>query len=168
MIGPGDIVYMDTYNMAYEGYKTCYYRTFSCGKASQAAKDDYKLALQWLYDGINIIKPGVTTREIAEKWPPGPEVWKDINIVSEDQTAGSNWGHGIGLSLYEPPIIWRAVSLNSPDVVLEENMTFAVETQHGRPGVHGVRLEEMVRVTKTGVEVLTKFPVDEITEVPIV
>ncbi|OGK79672.1 MAG: hypothetical protein A2X50_14275 [Candidatus Rokubacteria bacterium GWF2_70_14] len=168
IIRPGDILYMDTYNTAYMGYKTCVYRTYSCGKASQEAKDDYKLALDWLYDAINIIRAGVTTREIAEKWPSGPEVWKDIHVISEDQTAGSNWAHGIGLTLYEPPIIWRAVSLNPPDIPLEENMTFAIETQHGRPGKHGVRIEEMVRVTKSGVEVMTKFPVDEILEVPLV
>jgi Xaa-Pro aminopeptidase len=168
IIRAGDILYMDTYNTAYLGYKTCVYRTFSCGKASPEAKDDYKLALDWLYDAINIIKPGVATRRIAEKWPPGPQVWKDIHVISEDQTAGSNWAHGIGLTLYEPPIIWRAVSLNPPDILLEENMTFAIETQHGRPGKHGVRIEEMIRVTKTGVEVLSKFPVDEILEVPLV
>jgi Xaa-Pro aminopeptidase len=168
IVRAGDVVYMDTYNTAYMGYKTCVYRTYSCGKASQEAKDDYKLALDWLYDAINIIRPGVTTREIAEKWPSGPEVWKDIHVISEDQTAGSNWAHGIGLTLYEPPIIWREVSLNPPDIPLEENMTFAIETQHGRPGKHGVRIEEMVRVIKSGVEVMTKFPVDEILEVPLV
>jgi Xaa-Pro aminopeptidase len=168
IIRAGDVLYMDTYNTAYLGYKTCVYRTYSCGKASQEAKDDYKLALEWLYDAINIIRAGVTTREIAEKWPSGPEVWKDIHVISEDQTAGSNWAHGIGLTLYEPPIIWREVSLNPPDIALEENMTFAIETQHGRPGKHGVRIEEMVRVTKSGVEVMTKFPVEEILEVPLV
>lgn len=168
IVRAGDILYMDSYNTSYLGYKTCVYRTFSCGKASQEAKDDYKLALEWLYDAINMIRAGVSTREIAEKWPAGPEVWKDIHVISEDQTAGSNWAHGIGLTLYEPPIVWREVSLNPPDIVLEENMTFAIETQHGRPGKHGVRIEEMIRVTKTGVEVMSKFPVQEILEVPLV
>ena len=167
MIRPGDIVYMDMYNTDYMGYKTCIYRTYSCGKASKEAKDDYQLALDWLYNAINIIKPGVTTREIAAKWPSAPEVWGDINIISEDQTAGSNWAHGIGLTLYEPPIIWREVSFNPPDTPLEENMTFAIETQHGRPGKHGVRIEEMIRVTKNGVEVMSKFPVDKIIEIPL-
>jgi Xaa-Pro aminopeptidase len=47
-------------------------------------------------------------------------------------------------------------------------MTFAIETQHGRPGKHGVRIEEMIRVTKSGVEIMSKFPVGEILEVPLV
>lgn len=166
MIQPGDIVYSDVYNTAFMGYKICYYRTFSCGRASQKAKDDYQQALEWLYRAIDLIKPGVTTKELAEQWPPGPEVWKDIYIFYEDQTAGSNWGHGIGLTLYEPPIIWREASFNDP-VPIEEEMTFAVETQHGTPGMHGVRIEEMVHVTKKGVEVLSKWPVREITEIDL-
>ncbi|HVB78059.1 MAG TPA: Xaa-Pro peptidase family protein [Candidatus Nitrosotalea sp.] len=166
MIQPSDIVYSDVYNTSYMGYKICYYRTFSCGKASEAAKDDYLRAREWLYNAIDLIKPGVTTRELAEQWPVAAEVWKDIHIFYEDQTAGSNWGHGCGLTLYEPPIVWREASLNDP-VPLEEGMTFAMETQHGRPGKHGVRIEEMVHVTKNGVEVMSKWPVDTILEVPI-
>jgi len=44
-------------------------------------------------------------------------------------------------------------------------MTFAIETQHGTIGSSGVRLEEMLRITHDGVEVLTKWPIGEITEV---
>lgn len=164
MIQPLDIVYSDVYNTSFMGYKICYYRTFSCGKATKQAKDDYKLALEWINTVIDLMKPGITTRELAEKWPPGPDIWENIHIHYEDQTAGSNWGHGIGLNLYEPPIIWREASLNDP-VPLEEGMTFAIETQHGTPGSHGVRIEEMVAVTATGAEVLSKWPVDDITEV---
>jgi len=166
MIRPGDILYMDVYNTSYLGYKICYYRTFSCGKASQKAKDDYELSRDWLYRAIEIIKPGVTTRELAEKWPPGPQIWKDIYIKHEDQTAGSNWGHGIGLTLYEYPIIWRETSLYDP-ITLQAGMTFAIETQHGTPGSHGVRIEEMVHVTENGYEIMSQWPVGEISEVPL-
>jgi Xaa-Pro aminopeptidase len=166
MIRPGDVVYMDVYNTAFEGYKICYYRTFSCGPASQRARDIYKEAYDWLYDSIAAIKAGATTRDVASRWPSGPQVWKDINIRHEDQTAGSNWAHGIGLTLYEPPIIWREVSLNEP-VELEEGMTFAIETQHGVPGEFGVRIEEVIAVTKKGCEILTKWPIDRISEVPL-
>ncbi len=166
MIRPGDIVFVDVYNTSYNGYKICYYRTFCCGKAPQKAKDDYKRAVEWLYNSINIIKPGVTTAEVAEKWPASKDVWKPILVKYEDQTAGSNWAHGIGLSLYEFPLIWREVSFKYPQVI-EEGMTFAIETQHGSVGEYGgVRMEEMIHVTKTGVEVMSKWPVWEITEVP--
>jgi Xaa-Pro aminopeptidase len=166
IIRPGDVVYMDVYNTSYNGYKICYYRTFSCGEATKKARAIYKEAHDWLYDSISVIKPGATTKDVASRWPSGPKVWKDILINHEDQTAGSNWAHGIGLTLYEPPIIWREVSLNEP-VELEEGMTFAIETQHGVPGEFGCRLEEVIAVTKTGAEILTKWPVDRITEVPL-
>lgn len=164
IVRPGDIVFADTYNTAYNGYKTCYYRTFSCGKATQRLKDDYATTLEWLYNAINVIKPGVTTREVAEQWPASEDVWSDILVKHEDQTAGSNWMHGIGLTLYELPLAWRGVSLKHP-LVLEEGMTFAIETQHGTIGSGCARVEEMIHITHDGVEVLSKWPVDKITEV---
>jgi Xaa-Pro aminopeptidase len=164
MIEPGDVVFSDVYNMAFNGYKTCYYRTFSCGRPSKATREAYQRALTWLYDAIKAVKPGVTTDKIAEKWPPGPDIpsWKAIGVVNEDMTAGNNWAHGIGLTLYEPPLIWRAVSLEHPQVI-EKGMCFAMETQEGNMEGQGVRIEEVLHVTESGVEVLSKWPVNEIT-----
>ncbi len=164
IIRPHDIVYADVYNTTYNGYHICYYRTFSVGKPPQQLVDAYAVALEWLYKGIEVIKPGVTTKEVAEKWPPCEKDWSDILVAYEDQTAGSNWAHGIGLSLYELPLIWRGCSLEHP-MPLEQGMTFAIETQHGVPGIGGVRIEEMIHVTEDGVEILSQWPVDEITVV---
>jgi Xaa-Pro aminopeptidase len=158
----GDIVYMDVYNTSWNGYKTCYYRTFSIGEPSKATKAAYQRAYDWLYDSISVIKAGVSTRDIAAKWPAGPDVWGDIGVVHEDQTAGNNWAHGIGLTLYEPPLIWRGCSLDYP-MEIEEGMTFAIETQEGDGEGQGVRIEEVIKVTKTGVEILSKWPIKEIT-----
>jgi Xaa-Pro aminopeptidase len=66
------------------------------------------------------------------------------------------------LSLYEIPLIWRGVSLDHP-IELQEGMTLAVETQD-RDGSQGVRVEEMVVIRAGGVEVLSKWPVWDITE----
>jgi Xaa-Pro aminopeptidase len=103
---------------------------------------------------------------VAEQWPPCEKDWSDILVAYEDQTAGSNWAHGIGLSLYELPLIWRGCSLEHP-MTLEQGMTFAIETQHGVPGIGGVRLEEMIHVTEDGVEILSQWPIDEITVVDL-
>jgi Xaa-Pro aminopeptidase len=46
---------------------------------------------------------------------------------------------------------------------IEEGMTFAIETQEGDGEGQGVRIEEVIRVTKTGVEILSKWPIKEIT-----
>jgi len=164
IVRPRDMVFADVFNTAYNGYKTCYYRTFCCGKATQRQKDDYARSLEWLYRAINVIKPGVTTKEICEQWPASEEVWSDILIKHEDQTAGSNWMHGIGLTLYELPLAWRAVSLKHP-LVIEEGMTFAIETQNGTIGSGAARIEEMIHVTKDGIEVMSKWPIGEIMEV---
>ena len=164
IIRPGDMVFADVYNTSYNGYKTCYYRTFCCGKPTQRQKDDYATALDWLYNAISVIKPGCTTKEICEQWPASEEVWSDILIKYEDQTAGSNWMHGIGLTLYELPLAWRTVSLKHP-LVIEEGMTFAIETQNGTIGSGGSRIEEMIHVTHDGVEILSKWPIGEIMEV---
>jgi Xaa-Pro aminopeptidase len=158
----GDVVYMDVYNTSWNGYKTCYYRTFSVGEPSKATVAAYKRAYEWLYDAINVIKPGITSKQIAEKWPAGPDVWGDIGVVHEDQTAGNNWAHGIGLTLYEPPLVWRGCSLDHP-MEIEEGMTFAIETQEGDGEGQGVRIEEVIHVTKTGVEILSKWPAKELT-----
>ena len=157
-----DVLYMDVYNTSWNGYKTCYYRTFSIGEPSKATKAAYKRAYDWLYDSINVIKPGVSSKDIALKWPAGPDVWGDIGVKREDQTAGNNWAHGIGLTLYEPPLVWRGCSLDHP-MEIEEGMTFAIETQEGDGEGQGVRIEEVIRVTKTGVEFLSKWPIKEIT-----
>jgi Xaa-Pro aminopeptidase len=167
IIRPGDIVYADTYNMGWNGYRTCYYRTFSCGQPPQSIKDTYKRAYDWLYSAIKAIKPGGTTKEVAEKFPEASKVWGWYGVTSEDQNAGSNWAHGIGLSLYEPPVIWRATSIECPEKILP-GMTFAIETQDGDPVTRqGVRMEEMLVVTESGVELLSKWPIEEITVCPI-
>ena len=161
-LNPRDVIYMDVYNTSWNGYKTCYYRTFNVGEPSQATKDAYARAYEWLYDSISVIKPGVTTKEVAEKWPAGPDVWADIGVVNEEMTAGNNWAHGIGLTLYEPPITWRGCSLDHP-MEIEEDMCFAIETQEGDGEGQGVRIEEVIHVTKDGVDILSKWPVEELT-----
>ena len=74
------------------------------------------------------MKPGVTTRDIASKWPSAKEAW---GYEEEDQAAANNWGHGLGLAQYDPPVISRIWSLDHPVEILE-GMTFALETQHGK------------------------------------
>ncbi len=51
MIRPGDQAYFDIIQ-SYMGYKTCYYRTFTVGRATQAQHDAYKKARQWMDDAI--------------------------------------------------------------------------------------------------------------------
>lgn len=161
MIGYGDLVFIDVV-IAYNGYHTCYYRTFSIGKQpSKEMNDIYQLALDWEYAAINTVRPGITTKDIAEKFPSAQEIW---GYKEEEEAAANLWGHGLGLSHYDLPLVSRINSIDYP-FKIKEGMVFALETQHGKMFDFGVRIEEMVVVTSSGRQVITRFPVDEITTV---
>jgi Xaa-Pro aminopeptidase len=164
IIRPGDVVYADLYNIGYNGYRSCYYRTFSCGRARPQTHDAYKRAVENLYNVLDAMRPGATTADAAKFFPDADgEYWDYYGARQAWQITTNHWGHGIGLSLYEIPLIWRGVSLDHP-VELQEGMTLAVETQD-RDGSQGVRVEEMVVIREGGVEVLSSWPVWEIVEV---
>lgn len=164
IIRPGEVVYADFYNIGFNGYRSCYYRTFSCGRVRQPTHDAYRRAVECLYAVLDAIKPGATTADAAAHFPDAKgEYWDFYGADTAWQMTTNHWGHGIGLSLYEIPLIWRGVSLEHP-IVFEEGMTMAVETQD-RDGSQGVRVEEMVVVRKGGVELLSAWPVSEITEI---
>jgi len=107
------------------------------------------------------VKAGATTRDIALKWPSAMETW---GYEDEDQAAANLWGHGLGLAQYDPPVISRIWSLDHP-VEIKEGMTFALETQHGKRFRYGVRIEEMLIVHKNEIEIVSNFPVKQITVV---
>ena len=160
IIQPGDLVIIDMAAVTWNGYKSCQYRTYCVGKQpTQEQKDYYKTAYEWLYRAIDKVRPGATTKDIAEVWPSAMEAW---GYAEEDQAAANLWGHGLGLAQYDTPVVSRIYSLDYP-VEIEPGMSFALETQHGKPLEWGVRLEEMMVITEKGPEVTTQFPIEEIT-----
>ncbi|ELZ80425.1 M24 family metallopeptidase (plasmid) [Haloferax larsenii] len=164
MIRPGDLVYADFYNIGYLGYRSCYYRTFSMGEPTREQKDAYETARDNLYDVLEEIEPGKTTDEIAMAFPDMEGEHADWYGADEHwQMTTNHWAHGLGLQLYEVPLIWRGLSPDHP-IEIEEGMTMAVETQEPA-GRQGVRVEEMVVVRDDGVELLSQWPVEEITVV---
>jgi len=107
------------------------------------------------------VKAGATTRDIALKWPSAMDTW---GYEDEDQAAANLWGHGLGLAQYDPPVISRIWSLDHP-VEIQPGMTFALETQHGKRFRYGVRIEEMLIVHDDSIEIVSNFPVKQITVV---
>ncbi len=164
MIRPGDLVYADFYNIGYLGYRSCYYRTFSMGEPTESQKEAYETAVENLYDVLDRIEPGATTDEIAQGFPDMAGEHADYYGADEHwQMTTNHWAHGLGLQLYEVPLIWRGISPDHP-IEIEEGMTMAVETQEPADR-QGVRVEEMVVVREDGVEVLSQWPVEEITTI---
>ena len=88
----------------------------------------------------------MTTDRIAAVWPTA----KELGFPDEETCFGLQFGHGIGVGLYEPPMISRVHSLEHP-VEIEEGMVFALETYcAATDGRSAARIEEEVVVTATG------------------
>lgn len=157
VIRPGDQAFFDILQ-AFQGYRTCYYRTFSVGNATRAQEDAYKVCRGYLDAAIDLVKPGTTTREIAEVWPEAPE----FGFANEEEAFALQFGHGIGLSIWEKPVISRLVSLKE-EFPLEPGMVFALETYWpAKDGYSAARIEEEVVVTPTGHQIITRFPAEEL------
>jgi Xaa-Pro dipeptidase len=157
IIRPGDQAFFDIIQ-TYVGYKTCYYRTFVVGRASDAQRDAYKQARAWIDAAIELMRPGATTDQVARVWPKAEE----FGFSSEMEAFGLQFGHGVGLFLHERPIISRLNSLDHP-VEIKEGMVIALETYcPAKDGYSAARIEEEVVVTADGPQVITRFPSDEL------
>jgi Xaa-Pro aminopeptidase len=155
MIRPGDLVFIDIMSH-YLGYATCYYRTFTVTRATQRQKDVYKRAYDWLQASIEVVRPGITTADIAAQWPSA----KELGYANEKEAFALAVGHGIGLSHHEKPWISRMYSLDHP-VPVEPRMHFALETFYGEED-DGARIESQIIVTEHGHKVITKWPCEEL------
>jgi Xaa-Pro aminopeptidase len=157
ILRPGDPAFFDILH-SHMGYRTCYYRTFAVGSASVAQRDAYTRCREYMDAAIATVRPGVTTGEIVELWPRAEE----FGFANEEAAFALQYGHGVGLSIWEKPIFSRLVSLDHPEV-LEEGMVFALETYWpASDGWSAARIEEEVVVTTDGCEVITKFPAEEL------
>jgi len=157
VLRPGDPAFFDILH-SYNGYRTCYYRTFAISSASPAMVDAYKRCRDYMDAAISIVKPGITTADVVKLWPKAEE----FGFANEEAAFALQYGHGVGLSIWEKPIFSRLVSLKNPEVI-EEGMVFALETYWpASDGWSAARLEEEVVVNKNGCEVITRFPAEKL------
>ena len=161
----GDLLYGSVCGFTYMGYGSCTYRTFSIGaKPTDQQKDWYKQVLERIDSVISEIKPGASTDAAARHFPPSTK-W---GYASEHEILASEIGHGIGvggMTGYDHPIINRQWSLQFPQE-FQEGMCIAVESREGEVRVGGARLENMLVVTKNGVEIIDTFQRDEVLAAP--
>ena len=122
LIRPGDQAYFDIIHV-FNGYRTCYYRTFVVGRATPGPTRRVQAVAR--VDGRRD-RPraaGATTDQIAKVWPRAEE----FGFADEMDAFGLQFGHGVGVGLHERPIISRLNSLETP-VEIQEGMLFALET----------------------------------------
>ena len=125
LLRPGDQAFFDIIH-SFMGYRTCYYRTFNVGGVNPAQLDAYKQCREWLDAAIVLVRPGMTTDRIAEVWPTA----KELGFPDEETCFGLQFGHGLGVGLYESPMISRVHSLDHPG---------------GAAGGNGVRARDVLR-----------------------
>jgi Xaa-Pro aminopeptidase len=157
LLTSGDQAFFDIIH-SFMGYRTCYYRTFNVGGVTHSQLDAYKQCREWLDNAIDLVRPGATTDQIASVWPTAEE----LGFPDEQSCFGLQFGHGLGVGLYEAPMISRVHSLDNP-IEIEPGMVFALETYcAASDGESAARIEEEVVVTADGCRVITKFPAEEL------
>ena len=157
IIRPGDQAFFDIIH-SFNGYRTCYYRTFGVGWATEPQRDAYQQAREWMDAALDAIRPGVGSDQVAAVLPRA----EDFGFANELAAFGLQFAHGLGLGLHERPIISRLNSFKDP-VEIRSGMVFAMETYcPATDGVSAARIEVEVVVTDYGIELLTRFPAQEL------
>jgi Xaa-Pro aminopeptidase len=149
MVRQGDLIIVDINAVGPSGYYIDFVRCFKCAaKMDRQEIDLYREVYDSMYAGIEKLRPGNTTADVAACFP-----------MYDDDKYGTvtlqQFAHSIGITLYEGMWISRAYSLDYP-AEIKENMYFAVETFAGHPGLRQTcRLEEDVLVSGDGPVVFT-------------
>jgi Xaa-Pro aminopeptidase len=143
-IEPGQMVILDL-GSKLDGYCSDMTRTWICGNADHKSVEIYQTVRRAQLAAQDKIRAGidsVTVDSAARDF---------IAEAGYGESFGHGLGHGVGLAVHEKPGLRKV-----DPTVLEENMVVTVEPGIYLPEFGGVRLENMVRVTKTGCELLTK------------
>jgi Xaa-Pro aminopeptidase len=147
-IRSGDFVLLD-FGVVVGGYCSDMSRTLIMGNPSKRQSKIYSTLLKAQKKAVQQVKPGVTGHQLDVV------VRKVLSQAKLSTKFTHNLGHGVGLAIHE----WPRLGKKSQDV-LQTNMIVTVEPGLYIKGVGGLRIEDMVRVTKQGQEVLTKSPKD--------
>jgi len=157
---PRDFVTVEACHVNWCGYKVCYDRTFLVGaKPTELQKEIYQTTVEMHAKFQQLLKPGVTTRELAEKRPkPGVNL-RTAAQIREWRATWSNHFGGMGISWDSAPYYYVP---EDPDFVLERNMTMAYHAMMWVDGdAGGVAIENTYRITENGCECLTRWPYEE-------
>jgi Xaa-Pro aminopeptidase len=145
---PGELARFDV-GCVYGGYWSDMARTAVLGEPDRLMSTRYAALLAGEEEQLATARPGVTAGELFDT---AVEV---VQRYGPRPYRRHHCGHGIGLAVYEPPIIAHGV-----DTALRAGMTFCFETPYYELGWGGMMVEDTVVVTESGVERLTVSPRD--------
>jgi Xaa-Pro aminopeptidase len=103
---------------------------------------------------VTLFRPGASFREIAEKAWQLPEPYRGGTLPA--------LAHGIGLANEYPLILHlQHFENHGYDGLVEADMIICVESYVGQPGgAEGVKLEQQIRITPEGPEILSRYPLE--------
>jgi Xaa-Pro aminopeptidase len=156
IVVPGDLVGVDTDANGYEGYVIDVSRTFLCGdRPSPEQKDAYRVALDCVNGMFDLLRPGMSFVDFAQKAPRLPEPYLAQRYPSMVHQAGlEDEGPGIPY-----PDDDRGPRRIMPDREIKPNMVLCLECYAGQVGApFGVKLEDQVLVTPDGPRLLSTYP----------
>ncbi|MCH2264940.1 MAG: Xaa-Pro peptidase family protein [SAR324 cluster bacterium] len=149
----GDMVSFDTDLIGPYGYCSDISRAWVCGdKPTEEQHRLYANAFEQIEHNISVLKAGMSFREVSEKCWPIPDEFLSHRY--------STLIHGVGLADEYPNIKhWNDFEAKGYDGLIEPGMVLCVESFIGTDeGREGVKLEEQVVVTETGVERQSSYP----------
>lgn len=146
LLKEGDFVVMD-FGCIYEGYCSDMTRTVVIGHASKKHEEIYNIVLEAQLAAIKGIKPGMKGKEVDA-------IARDlIKEKGYGEYFGHGLGHSLGIEIHENP----RFSVGEEEEI-KEGMVITVEPGIYLPGFGGVRIEDVIVVTKDGVKNLTNSP----------
>lgn len=149
----GDLVLIDM-GVKYKRYCSDMTRMVFTASPTPKQAQIYELVLKAQEAGIQAMKPGVSGKNpdtAARKIFKNAKDLKDPNKWEDKFT--HSLGHGIGLEVHEPPTL----SQHSRDK-LKPGIVVTSEPGLYLPGEFGVRIEDMILITKSGRQNLTHAP----------
>jgi Xaa-Pro aminopeptidase len=145
-LGSGEFVTLD-FGTYFQGYCSDLTRTVVVGKPSDKHLEIYAIVKEAQQAALDRLAPGMTGRE-------ADALTRDIiSRYGYGDYFGHGTGHGLGMEIHEAP----RLSANA-DTVLQPGMTVTVEPGIYLPGFGGVRIEDDVVITDSGIQILTSSP----------
>ncbi len=157
LIGKNELIAFDTDVVGCCGYYADFSRTFHAGpgKPAKAQRELYKVAHEQVHANMGIIRPGMSFRDYSEEaWGIPEKYFVNRYYLS---------AHGCGMTGEYPYLYHRAdYPAAGYDGTIEPGMVLCIESYIGEDGgLEGVKLEQQILVTETGVELLSQFPFEK-------